>query len=199
MPRKKPPAQDMLEDAHGQPVMPALVVRHPNKHVERHVDPYMALEGGAVPSDVPHKPKAPRTHKIKNVEQQDLAEVQRAVRERARRYESYLDALIYTQGDRVEALARVFKVSPTEVLERYHELLTEVQRGATKQTVAETLEQNDLSLSARVKVLRKHLYSEVPAAALKAADMLNELDDKPTTSGTLYEHYVRMVFAEDDV
>lgn len=197
MPRKKAPPQDMLEDAHGNPIMPAVVVRHEREAREKHIDPYLALEGGSKPTDEPHKPKRKRGGNKKTAIQKELAAAQQGVRQRENRYDMYLDAMVGTGGNRVAALAVVFKISEQEAVDRYNELLAEVQRGIPTSSVTEVLERNDVTTHARVKVLRRHLYGPIPAASLKAAEMLADLDDRPAHSGTRYEHYIRMVMAEE--
>jgi hypothetical protein len=174
--------------------MPAVVIRHPHEH-ERKIDPYLALEGGvAVQEAAPAKPKKARKP-IKQQITDDLAAAQTHAKERGRRYDLYLDALLEFAGDRVSALAAVFKLDADEVIARYDELIEEVQIGVPHSSVSEMLERMDVSQATRVKVLRKWMLSNNPAAALKSVEMIGEIDDKPR-SGNLYERYIRVVLDE---
>lgn len=108
----------------------------------------------------------------------------------------YARALMANQGDVVKALAIVFGVSEDEATQRMVEL-HEQARGATRAntSVGDMIERHDLSIEMRVARMRQIVYGVNDAAALKAIDVLNEMDASSKTKriGTTWEALVKRV------
>ncbi len=108
-------------------------------------------------------------------------------------YRDYLDTLTACNGRRAEALSRVLGISIEAATREEHILHARMMDSLPQNaTLSEMLKVYDLSREARLVVLRQHVYSPLPAASLKALDMLNELDANTgaDTTGS-YESYVR--------
>jgi hypothetical protein len=111
---------------------------------------------------------------------------------RAERHTRYLDALVEFAGDQEQALADVYGLTVEQVRPQRLELLADVRTGIGSTDLGEILERNALDLTARVNLLRRHAYSNTPAASLKALDMIADLDDDRSDHGS-FEAYLRMV------
>lgn len=188
MPRRKPQGDDQLLN----PIPPLMLqAPRPHKRGDHDIDPYESPPG-AVPvtlSAVPLK---------RAMTQEDIATRKMARLEAkalATRYEHYLDLMLQSGGDRAQALADVFDLPIEEVRVRLLELHAEVRRGLGSTTLAETLEKSDLSLAARVSLLRKHAYSDIPAASLKALDMVQDLEGNRSDNGS-FESFLRVAKAQ---
>lgn len=190
MPRRRSDIQDDFNEQIALPPAPR-VVGHTHKHGHEHViDPYAVLPG-AIPGklsnlEVKTKPK--------KATQKDLAQrdaIRAETRAAAKRYNQYLDVLGETGGNKIAALARVYGLDAEEAEERFEELHLDVRRGIGSTEVGRILEQNDLDIHARARVLKKWMYSDEPGPSLKAVDMLSELADDTDTAGS-FEVFLRL-------
>jgi hypothetical protein len=201
----------MLEDAHGNAIMPVLITGRtasaapsPKDREKRRVDPYLAFDGGSgsgehrdgTPPATQTKRGRKRKADLAREAENALALAQRHAREKENKYDLYLEAMVLCNGDRVQALSRVYRIEPEEVSRRFRELLADVQRGRSSSSISELLDANDAGAQARAKILAGHLYSPSPAVSLKAADMLAELDQAPKTTNASYETYARAILSE---
>ncbi len=189
MPRRKAVGTEQLLNQEP-PLLALPSPRIAHKH-EHEIDPYESPPG-AVPVILSEKPLK-RKQTAEDVATRKAARME--ARALATRYERYLDLMAQSGGDRDQALASVFNVSIEEAQERRLELHAEVRRGLGSTTLAEILEKNDLSLVARANILRKHAYSDIPAASLKAIDMVQELEGDRSDVGS-FEAYLRVVKAQ---
>lgn len=189
MPRRKPKGQDQAQALPEEPILALQSPRPSHGGKEHKADPYESLPG-AVKSVVTTS-VVPINRKMNK---RDLALRDEARLEQkmlAERYDHYLDALAEQGGDQIQALSQVFGLSVADVRIRRQELQAEVRRGVGTSSVADTLEKFDLGLVARARVLRSHVYSENPAASLKALDMIQELAGDNQDSGT-FESFLRI-------
>lgn len=159
-------------------------------------DPY-ETPAGAVPAKVSNlkTQSAPITREPTKADELARQEAKTELRIRASRYRSYLDEMITNGGDQLAALSIVYGLSIDEVKERREELHADVRSGIGATELAEVLEQHDLGLNTRIAILRKHAFSDIPAASLKAVDMVNDLEGDSGSFGT-FESYLRLVKAQ---
>lgn len=198
MPRRKPVGDDQLLN---NPVLalPAPRVTPSHPHKEREHDPYEVLPG-AVP-DVEGKASKLSTT-FNGPPKRDLTPEEKKTRELARsdaklrraRYARYIDLMMALGGNRTMALAQVYGVSIEEAQERSFELHADVLTGIADSDLGTVLEANDLGLAARARVLSKHLYSKNPAASLKAADMIKDIEGDRGDVGS-FESFLRVAKA----
>jgi hypothetical protein len=161
-----------------------LAIPAPRKEHEHRVDPYRSLPGAMPGPDQPkRRPGRPRKDDVEAI-------ARREQQTKLARYDRYIDAVIALSGDQVTALATVFGIEVGEADQRFEELLADVQNGIPSSTVSEMLQRRDLSKAARLTILRKHAYSNNPAASLKALDMLKDIDGAGPDVGS-YESFVR--------
>ena len=107
-------------------------------------------------------------------------------------YQDYAKALHRFRGDEVSALADVLGISPEEAQEKKHELHRRITEPVSSgRSLQEIFKEMDVPKEARIYLLRMHAYSDVPAASLKAIEMLNNMDSARIQDVTSYEHYVR--------
>jgi hypothetical protein len=180
MPRQRKP--DKVEISDEQILnLPVPVVPSHREH-EHRVDPWQSLPG-AMPDPNPSKPKKQRKD-----------EVEQQIRERGKmrlkRYDRFLDDLAACAGNEVHALAMTYSVSQEEARERYNELMEDVQAGVATSSISDDLHRYHAGKAARARVISRWLYSNNPAASLKAADMANELDSGGPDLGS-FEQYAR--------
>uniref|UniRef100_E6QP95 Uncharacterized protein n=1 Tax=mine drainage metagenome TaxID=410659 RepID=E6QP95_9ZZZZ len=169
------------------PQVLALPPPRPSGHRAPYIDPHQPLPGG---SPTPEKPRRGRPRRDDPRYLARIAQV-----EQRGRYDRYLDALIALGGDKIGALAEVFRIDPAEASIRYEELHATVLAGAGGSLTAEVLERQDLGKEARVRLLRKHAYGLHEGASLKALEMASEMDaDKGV--GSSYERYLELVMDE---
>lgn len=141
-------------------------------------------------------PKLPLPGPIKRVQGQRPPKQQRiAVKDR---YDTYLRLLRQFNGDPVPALAAVFNITEDEA----HENATELHKTLVKGTdvdrpMDELLTSLDLTQPAVLGVIRRHLYSDHPAASLKAADMIRDMWGDSNV-GESIEDLVRMALGESE-
>jgi hypothetical protein len=183
VPRRKTKSDEQL-------IEPTILMLPPAKprHHEHPIDAYPSLPGA-----VPHAEVLslePLKRKLTKAEKEQRGTLVSEQRMRQRRYDRYLAVLADTYGNRIAALATVFGVTEAEAEVRALELHTELKEGIGTSTVADEIERNDLGVSARAAVLRKHLYSSNPAASLKAADMVSEMEGDRQDLGS-FESYLR--------
>lgn len=160
-------------------------------------DPY-ETPLGAVPakvSNIVRELQRPITRPQTKADELARQEAKSELRIRASRYRSYLDEMIANGGDQLAALAVVYGLDIDEVKERRDELHADVRSGIGGTELAEVLEQHDLGLNTRVALLKKHAFSDIPAASLKAVDMINDLEGDSGSVGT-FESYLRLVKAQ---
>lgn len=184
MPRRKTVGDEQL-------LAPTLMLPPPRPHKRgaHDVDPYESPPGAVV---VHHEPI---TRPLTKADEKARDVAKSEVKARSERYARYLDALTEHGGDQELALADVYGLSPEEVRPRRLELQADVRSGIGGTELAEVLERNDLSLLARVNVLRKHAYSTNPAASLKALDMIGELEGERSEVGS-FESFLRLAKAQ---
>lgn len=178
---------------------PRVMPSHPHKH-EHKLDPYEAPPG-AVPATTitPSKSQTtegPIKRKLTKEDEQkrELARADR--RMRGTRYTRYLDELARIGGNQTMALATVYGISIEEAQERRLELQADVRTGIGNTDVGEILQQNDLDMTARANILRKHAYSDNPAASLKAIDLANDLEGDRGETGS-FEQFLRLCKAQE--
>jgi hypothetical protein len=185
MPRRvkpKPEDESLME---GRILMLPPAKHHKHEH---EADPYESLPG-AVPSMQTTTQPLKREPTKGDVAQRKLRQAeQRALALRTNRY---LEARADNMGDIDQALSQVFGVSIEEARERRDELHTEAMRGIGATPLGELLEQNDLSLMARVKLYARHAYSPVPAASLKALQEIGEMEGERQDQGS-FESFLRL-------
>lgn len=164
-----------------------------HKHGTHDKDAYATLPG-SVPGRVTNEKI------IKQVPlDRDLTEAERAqqlvLRNEAQalgdRYNTWLDALIATGGNKVPALCIVFGINEDEARIRQYELETEVRRGQGATEVGEMLERNDLGMAAQMRVLRQWTYSPNAAASINALKLVSELAGDQREAGS-FEQFLRL-------
>jgi hypothetical protein len=112
------------------------------------------------------------------------------------RYHRYLDALFEHNGDKVQALADVFGLSDEAAAENFADLLAEVKSGQGHSEISDILEQNDLSVHAQVRAVRRWAYSPNAAASLNAIKLVKELGGENEGVGD-FEKYLRLAKERD--
>lgn len=80
-----------------------------------------------------------------------------------------------------------------EAESKFPELHDKIIRSATARSVGEVLKEMDLHKEARLEILKQHAYGSVPAASLKALDMISEMDSIRSQDASSYESYIRAV------
>lgn len=111
-------------------------------------------------------------------------------------YSDYLRALVNHGGDDAAALAETLDIPREEAARRRSELRGRILAdGDSGHSLQDMLKTYDLGKRARLAILRAHAYSAVPAASLKAVDMLNEIDQGRATDTGSYESWLRTVMA----
>jgi hypothetical protein len=173
-----------------EPESPPIILgtARPKKH--HHEDAYESLPGAV--ANVKRGPEEPAPPTRANLA---LAADVRADQEmRAARYDRYLEALASNMGDAVAALAEAFEITQEQARANQRALHAEVRSGSGGSDIAPILERADLDIVARVRVLRQHVYSNVPAASLKAIDMLSEMEGSGGNVGS-FEQYLRLAKA----
>jgi hypothetical protein len=107
-------------------------------------------------------------------------------------YRDYLRALSRHGGDEVAAISEVLVMPIAEVEERRLELHEQIlEEAGTGRSLQIMLKENDLNKEARVRILRGHVYSENPAASLKALQLVDEIDQTRVADSNSYESYLR--------
>lgn len=192
--RKAVSADQMLDNEPLLALPPPRVVTGGHK-TEHTIDPYQAPPG-AVPGKVSNlrETKSPK----KKATAADLAAREQArelSRLRGNRYKQYNDLLLDYEGDQCKALATVFGVSLEEARDRFYELHAEVRTGIGSTDIGEVLAQHGLDMSARARNLQRWMYSENPAASLKATDMANEMEGGSGEIGS-FEFFLRTAKAQ---
>lgn len=141
-------------------------------------------------------PKLPLPGPIKRVAGQRPQKQQRvAVKDR---YDTYLRLLRQYNGDPVPALAAVFGITEEEAQENATVLHKELVKGTdVDRPMDELLTSLDLTQPAVLGVIRRHLYSDHPAASLKAADMIRDMWGDSNV-GESIEDLVRMALGESN-
>lgn len=190
MPRKKAPAPVPTPEELSDQLLPMPVLLGTRRQEHEHrVDPYKSLPGA-----MPEAPKAPkRGAKARKEELEEQARVHS--RARLARYDRFLDNLADFNGDEVQALAIVYGISLEEVEARRAELLIDVQAGVPTSSIGEDLKRRHMGQSAIARVLAKWLYSGIPGASLKAAQMALEISGEGPDIGS-FEQYARIATAE---
>lgn len=197
MPRRKTVGPDQA--------MPEMMMLPPprvggkkHEHRETKIDPYVPPPGTFVPPlQTRLKTRKDGTISVKPVK---LSAAQIAAKEAAEhdismrigRHKRYLDALAEFGGSQEQALAEVYGLSVDETRMRRAELQRDVNSGMGTISQEEILRGNDLSFEARAKVLRSHMYSSVPAASLKAIEILGNIEGNRSDLGD-FETYLRIV------
>jgi len=190
MPRRKAKGDDqLLNPPEAVLALPAPRVSHRHAHAE---DPYESPPGAVVvvSSSVPKRPQTPLDATRRTVARKDQ-------QMRGNRYERYLLLMQEYEGDQVKALAEVYGLEPGEVRLRLRELHADVKSGIGSSSLSSILEAQDLSMTARASLLRKHAYSENPAASLKAIQMVGEFEGARSDTGS-FEEYLRLARSQKD-
>lgn len=191
MPRRAPaPSPDLLGQEFQE--LQHLPVPQPHKQREHWEDPLTPMVGAN-----PHEEVKPKRRK-KNVQGEEIIspEVTRERKRLGQRYDRYLDCVIKYNGDRCAALCEIFDLEIDEAMERQDELHELVLQGVGNSSVADLLKKQDLGKATRIALLKRHAYSPVPAASLKAIDMLSEMDSDNHDQAGRYESYLAIALGE---
>lgn len=187
MSRRKPHGEDqalnpILQDG---PILalPAPRIGHKREHEP---DAYESPPGAVLTQH-----QGPIKRKLTAADRKHRREAQAEQQMRANRYDRYLDLVREYAGDREAALAAVYGLTKEAARAQLRELLTDVQSGRATSSVSQTLENYDLSLTARANLLRTHAYSDNPAASLKAVQLAGELEGNRADLGS-FEDYLRI-------
>ena len=196
MPRRKPVSENQTLEPNVL-ALPAPRVIPSHKH-EHKVDAYQTPPG-AVPGKVSNITitQGPPTRALTKEDEQkrELARADRRMRTvRCRRY---MDEMARVGGNQVMALATVFNISIEEAAERQIELHDDVMSGLVHTDVGELLKQHSLDQASRAYILSRHMWSDNPAASLKAADMANEMEGDRGETGS-FEQYLRLSKAQQE-
>jgi hypothetical protein len=187
VPRRKPKGDDQLLNAEtptlALPVLPRVAHRH-----EHEVDPYLSPPGAVALKSVTHEPIK---RQLSALEKRQRKEAQVEQRMRTARCNRYFDALADNNGNEEQALALVYQLPIEEVRANFTFLKDDVRSNTGASTLTQVLERNELALAARVRRLRAWVYSENPAASLKALDMVGELEGTRGDVGS-FEDYLRI-------
>jgi hypothetical protein len=108
------------------------------------------------------------------------------------KFNEYCKHLATHYGDPVPALALTFNISEVEAEERQTELHNEIMRAMQGMTTRDLLAQNGMSKEHRLMRMKQFMYSENPVAAIKAMDMIGELDGATKSSGDTWEDWIAM-------
>jgi hypothetical protein len=194
MPRKK--AKD-VEQTLDAPIQIRLAQRAHHRH-EHEIDPYQSPPGSVktLRSQPLDRPLAGSELALRDAARQEQ-------RDASMRYTVYLDMLGHFGGNRVKALAVAYAsgVDPDghailmpeeQVIANFPELLADVRKGLVSTSLADMLEEEGLDLRARVSRYRQHVYSDNPAASLKALEAVGELEGNRNDAGS-FENYLRLV------
>jgi hypothetical protein len=188
MPRRKSRVPDRPFDEGNALMLPPPQVRSKGHGHDHREDPYETPPGAVVvhPSTIePIKRKMSK----EDIAQRD--EARKVAKMRGNRYNLYLDLLADHDGDQEKALSVIYDLPIEEVRLRRIELQADVRQGIGTSSLAEVLERNDLDLAARANLLRKHAYSNNPAASLKSIDMIQDLEGDRSDVGS-FEAYLRL-------
>ena len=142
-------------------------------------------------------PHAPLPGAIKIVSDQRPPRRGRGVAESDRaKYALYLEELVRTGGDVASALATALNIPLEEAHEKRAELHAEMLEKGMGRSVSKVLRESDLNAEGRIAVLRSLVYSGVPAAQLRAIDLLSEMDQgRGEDENASYEAFVRSLYA----
>lgn len=177
MARKKSAHQE-VEDA-TLPIIPG----RSTKNKQTLLDPQAALPGAM--KRVGPKP-------IQTEKQQNKADPKHL----RQRFSSYCKELVKSAGDPVPAIAMIYGISEEEAREREIELHSEIMRAVNNMSQKELFEMNGISKAHRTMVLKDMMYSDIPAARLKAVDMLNDMDGSSKSSGDTWEEWAAMAMGK---
>lgn len=175
---------------------PPRVTTGGGKH-EHEIDPYQT-PAGAVPGKTSNVQETRKPLKRRETKE-DLAAKEQAKQEmrvRGKRYAQYLELMAQNGGNRVLAVSLVYCVTVEEAAENLDLLLADLRSGRGSTDIAIVLEQHDLDVTARVNMLSKHMYSDVPAASLKAIQMAGEMEGDRGTVGA-FEDFLRLAKAQN--
>lgn len=191
MPRKKKPDPATMPEELDHQLLPMPVPAGTGRPHEHRVDPYRTLPG-AVPA-----PEEPPKKRGKRPTKDELAEQQREHgRMRLARYDRFLDALAVNGGDEIDALAKVYGVTPQEADARRDELIADVQAGVPTSSIGEDMRRRHLSDAAIARVLAKWVYSDNPAASLNAIKQVREVAEAAPNTGS-FEQYARIATSRE--
>jgi hypothetical protein len=146
-------------------------------HEGRYIDPLSPLPGGVIKLVKDQRTKPSRGEKAASS----------AV------YREYLQNLVRFSGDGVQALASTLGISLEKAEEGFPELHAGIIKNVAPRSIAEVLKENDLHKDVRIQILKSHAFGQVPAASLKALDMINQMDSVRSQDDSSYESYVRAV------
>jgi len=183
MPRRKTKIDEPLLD--NGPVL-ALPPGRPISRNERPHDAYESAPGAV------HQTSQPLARPITKAEALERDERREEQTVRATRYLRFLDALHDCEGDESKALAIVYDRTPEAVALNFNELLDDVRAGIGTTSIAKTLQHNDLSQAARIRILRKHAYSLNAAASLKSVQLVGELEGGRGDQTGSFETFLRL-------
>lgn len=175
------------EEGDGGRTMALAVPQPETRHAG---DPYEPAIG-AVPHDLKTSTR-PLKRKLTPAEEANRTQLENDHKARIELYHAYLDELPACGGDKIKAIARAFRITDTQAMERLDELMAIVAMGRGASPVTKLLERADLDISARIAMLRKHVYSDVPAASLKALDMVEQITGAKANRGS-FEDYLLLV------
>lgn len=172
-------------------------ISHEGPHKERHVNPY-EVPAGAVPQTVTGKVTGVRPSRRSAIQRSltpaELAqqkEIRALSKARSARYNHYLDLLIQHEGNRAKALSEIFGIEESEATVRMMELQDEVHLGRGGSEVGEIMERNDLTMAARMNILRRWAYADNAAASINAIKLLQEAEGGGANEGS-FEAFLRI-------
>lgn len=154
----------------------------------------------AVGFDAPHHqvlidPLAPMSGAIKMVSDQRAPKRKPGQAKAAKEvYQLFLRNLVALNGNEVQALSATLGLNQSDVENRAQELKDSIIANATTgRSLQDILKVYNINKEARIAILASHAFSSVPAASLKAIDMLNDLDAGRVADEASYESYVRRI------
>lgn len=175
MPRKPPPERpDALEGELIEGESISYSGGHPRQHL---IDPLAPMPGGVIKLVKDQRTKVPRSEKAASQQV----------------YRDYLANLVRYAGDGPQALSTTLGISLARAQSEFAELHNNLLKNVTPRSISEVLKEIDLHKEARLAILKQHAYGSVPAASLKAIDMLNDMDSVRSQDDTSYEAYIRAV------
>lgn len=107
----------------------------------------------------------------------------------------YARGLVANNGNIAKALASAYNIPEEEAERRMVELHEDVRKHSRSGiSLQEMLERHDLTRESRLAVLREALFSRNPGVALKAVEMLDEVDmtAKAARIGSTWDEIVRV-------
>ncbi len=159
---------------------------------QRYFEPYEPVVGAL--ANVTPERKAEKKPKATVPIDDAQIELNRA---RRKRYDTYIEHLVASGGDKVAALALTYGLPQEAITAKFDDFRDDVALGMTQSSVGDLLESAGIGKAARVGMLARHVYSPDPRASLVALKMASELgnDDHDHGQGS-YEKYLAMAMGK---